>query len=309
MRLSALFEEFLAFLRVEKEAAGRTVSTYRWCFGDFMEFSRQRLGDTVLLAHFNPELCRAYHYDLAGRGLQTNSIRVRLATLGSFGKWAVRHDRLERNPLDQLTRPKRKKRMPVVPRWDAVEALLAGCSHPRNRAILALLAYGGLRRSEVVSLNVGDFVPEFGLRRVLGKGGHEAALPLPQVARAVLAEYLAKERQGARPSDPLFVVRFKTKAGTWREERMRDHRVFKVVKALGRSSGLPQLHPHAFRHSCGVELLRRTRGNLRAVQEHLRHQDIQTTTIYTRLTQHELQQVVSVFDNDGNGVLIPSPRD
>jgi site-specific recombinase XerD len=174
MRLSALFEEFVAFLRVEQEAARRTVSTYRWCFSDFMEFSRRRLGDTVLVAHFTSELCRAYHYDLSGRGLQTNSIRVRLATLGSFGKWAVRHDRLE---------------------------------------------------------------------------------------------------------------------------------------ALGQDSGLPELHPHAFRHSCGVELLRRTRGNLRAVQEHLRHQDIQTTTIYTRLTQHELEQIVSVFDGNGKGVLIPSPRD
>lgn len=48
MRLSALFEESLAFLRVEQEAARRTVSTYQWCFSDFMEFSRQRLGDTVL---------------------------------------------------------------------------------------------------------------------------------------------------------------------------------------------------------------------------------------------------------------------
>lgn len=160
-----------------------------------------------------------------------------------------------------------------------------------------------------MSLNVGDFVPDFGLRRVQGKGGHEAALPLPQVARTVLSEYLAKERRGPRSSDPRFVVRFKTKAGTWREERMRDHRVFKVVKALGQDSGLPELHPHAFRHSCGVELLRRTRGNLRAVQEHLRHQDIQTTTIYTRLTQQELEQIVSVFDSNGKGGLIPSPRD
>lgn len=309
MRLSALFEEFLAFLRVEKEAAHRTVSTYRWCFSDFMGFARKRLGDTVLVAHFNSELCRAYHYGLAARSLQTNSIRVRLATLGSFGKWAVRHERLEKNPLDQLTRPRRKKRLPVVPRWEAVEELLGRCSHPRNRAILALLAYGGLRRSEVVSLDIGDFVPEFGLRRVQGKGGHEAALPLPQVARTILAEYLAKERQGVQANEPLFVVRFKTKAGACREERMRDHRVFKLVKALGKDSGLPELHPHAFRHSCGVELLRRTKGNLRAVQEHLRHQDIQTTTIYTRLTQHELQQVISVFDNNGKGVLVPSPQD
>jgi integrase len=72
---------------------------------------------------------------------------------------------------------------------------------------------------------------------------------------------------------------------------MRDHRVFKIVKALGKQAGLAQLHPHAFR--------RRTRGNLRAVQEHLRHSDIQTTTLYTRLTKDDLQRVVSVFARSG----------
>lgn len=296
MRLSALFEDFLAYLRVEREAAQRTVQTYRWCFGDFMQFSRRKLGGTVLIADFTAELCRAYHYDLAARGLQTNSIRVRLATLGSFGKWAVRHDRLTRNPLDQLTRPRRKGRLPAVPRWEAVEGLLGRCARLRDRAILALLAYGGLRRSEVVGLDVGDYLPEFGLRRVRGKGGHEAAVPLPEVARSILSEYRAKERSDAPADAPLFVVRFNIKGGGRREERMRDHRVFKLVKALGKQAGLAKLHPHAFRHSCGVELLRRTRGNLRAVQEHLRHADIQTTTLYTRLTQEELQKVVGVFD-------------
>ena len=81
---------------------------------------------------------------------------------------------------------------------------------------------------------------------------------------------------------------------------VRSARVWKIIKALGRRSGLPELRPHAFRHCCGVELLRRTGGNLRVVQEHLRHADIQTTTVYTRVTQHELQQVVSVFDKPGS---------
>jgi integrase/recombinase XerC len=161
-----------------------------------------KLGGAVLVSDFSSELCRAYHYDLAARGLQTNSIRVRLATLGSFGKWVVRHGRLEQNPLDQLTRPRRKKRLPAVPRWEVVEDLLARCSRPRDRAILALLAYGGLRRSEVVALDVGDYLPEFGLRRVCDKGGHEASVPLPEVARGIVSEYLAAERGSASAGDP-----------------------------------------------------------------------------------------------------------
>jgi integrase/recombinase XerD len=80
---------------------------------------------------------------------------------------------------------------------------------------------------------------------------------------------------------------------------MTARRIWKIVKALGRRAGVPELHPHAFRHGCGVEFLRRSGGNLRAVQEHLRYADIQTTTVYTRLTQPDLQKVVSTFDATG----------
>lgn len=124
-------------------------------------------------------------------------------------------------------------------------------------------------------MNVGDYVSDFGLRRVCGKGGHEASVPLPEVDRVIVTEYLATDRPGAPATEPLFVVRFKIKGGGWRQERMRDHRVFKLVKTLGKQAGLAQLHPHAFRHACGVELLRRTRGNLRCpgASAPLRHPD------------------------------------
>src|SRR5215468_8832758 len=150
MRLSALFEEFCHFLRVEQEAAPRTIQTYRYGFDDFMTFARKEVGGTVLTPQFTGDLCRAYQYDLAARGLQTNTIRVRLATLGSFGRWAVRRDKLPRNPVETLTRPRRKGRLPHVPRWDTVETVLQHCTRLRDRALVALMAYGGLRRSEVV---------------------------------------------------------------------------------------------------------------------------------------------------------------
>lgn len=82
---------------------------------------------------------------------------------------------------------------------------------------------------------------------------------------------------------------------------MKSHRVWKITKAIGVRVEVPELHPHAFRHSCGVELLRLSGGNLRAVQEHLRHADIQTTTVYTRLTQSDLQKVISKFDKNNGG--------
>ena len=78
------------------------------------------MGGAVLIEHFTADRCRGYQYNLAARGLQSNTVRVRLATLASFGKWAVRRDRIDRNPLDLLTRPRRKARLPTYPagtRW------------------------------------------------------------------------------------------------------------------------------------------------------------------------------------------------
>ncbi len=310
MRLSALFDEFCHYLRVEKEAAPRTIDTYRWCFRDYESFVMKQVGGTVLVTHFTAETCRAYQYDLAARGLQTSSVRVRLATLGSFGKWAVRRDKLPRNPVDVLTRPRRKARLPRVPRWETVELLLTRCTDPREKALVALMCYGGLRRSEIVALDVGDVAPGLGLRRVRGKGGAEAAVALPEVAQNILAEYIATERATAKAPGPLFISRFKRQGGQRVEGRMTDHRVWKIIKAIGARVGVPELHPHAFRHACGVELLRRSNGNLRAVQEHLRHADIQTTTLYTRLTQSDVQKVIREFDKnsgDGNSDSRPSP--
>jgi site-specific recombinase XerD len=97
------------------------------------------------------------------------------------------------------------------------------------------------------------------------------------------------------------VARFKRKGGQVIEARMKGHRVWRITKAMGKRAGVPEIHPHAFRHSSGVQLLRLSGGNLRAVQEHLRHADIQTTTVYTRLTQSDLQKVISEFDKKTGG--------
>ena len=84
------------------------------------------------------------------------------------------------------------------------------------------------------------------------------------------------------------------------ERRITSQRIWKVAKAVGTRAGIAALHPHALRHACGAELLRRTK-NLRVVQEHLRHVDIQTTTGCTRLTQQDVRQALEMLDDEGEG--------
>ena len=101
------------------------------------------------------------------------------------------------------------------------------------------MVYGGLRRSEIVRLNVGDYQPQFGLRRVLGKGGNESTVPLPEVARAIVSQYLATERPGAAASEPLFLVRYwwyggerKTRRIFWSTD-LEDHQGPRQARGCG----------------------------------------------------------------------------
>jgi site-specific recombinase XerC len=89
------------------------------------------------------------------------------------------------------------------------------------------------------------------------------------VARPIVNEYLAKERPGAAASEPMFQVQYKWYGGE---------------KKVRRKSGQRGVEDHqGSRQARRRRVLKRSGGNLRAVQEHLRHADIQTTTIYTRL--------------------------
>ena len=293
--LTTLFEVFTAYLAVERGCRPITISTYRSCFADFLSFAEGNPRTPLAIPRFTAEFVRAYQYHLAERGLSATTVRIRLAVLASFARWAVRSGKLPTNPVELLVRPPRRTKLPSTPRWDAVQALLGVCRTRRGRAVLALLAYGGLRRSEVVALDVGDFDPGFGLRRVRGKGGQDAAVLLPAPARALVSDYLRVDRADAAASEPLFLVTYLAVAGKVIVKRMGSHRVWKLMRDLGERSGIKGLHPHALRHACAVELLRRTR-NLRAVQQHLRHRDIQTTTIYATLMPDDLAEAVSAFD-------------
>jgi site-specific recombinase XerD len=293
--LATLFEGFTAYLAVERQCRSGTTATYRSCFSDFLCFAEGNPRRPLAISRFTLDLVRAYQYHLAERGLSATTVRIRLAVLASFARWAVRGGKVLTNPVEPLVRPPKRTKLPSTPRWDAVQEVLSLCRTRRDRAIVALMAYGGLRRSEVVALDIGDVDPGFGLRRVRGKGGQDTAVPLPKSARSIVSGYLTADRPDAAASEPLFLVSYRTVAGKVMMKRMESHRVWKLVRGLGERSGMKGLHPHALRHACAVELLRRTK-NLRAVQQHLRHRDIQTTTVYAQLMPNELAEAISAFD-------------
>lgn len=148
----------------------------------------------------------------------------------------------------------------------------------RDAAVLALLAYAGLRRSEVVSLNIADYVSRSGLLYVKeGKGGHPRELVLPVLARTVLRRWL--KYRGSAPG-PLFCQLAKT-GGCDSTQRLSAAQIYGLLKRRVRKAGLAPCSPHDLRRTFVTRLLEQG-VDFNTTRQLAGHEHMQTTALYDR---------------------------
>jgi site-specific recombinase XerD len=155
MTLAALHARFLQHCAVEKRLRPMTIKSYRSDFGLFLDFLRRRRSRTLSprgrgqgkgapgLRAFTTALIRDYQAHMATRRWSVNTVRRRLVELNRFAGWLVERRYLGRSPMIGISVPRRERRLPRVLDWSQVEQIVAGEHNARDRAILALLAYGG----------------------------------------------------------------------------------------------------------------------------------------------------------------------
>ncbi|WP_433527882.1 tyrosine-type recombinase/integrase [Micromonospora sp. CA-263727] len=250
--------------------------------------------------HVN-EYARALESTLAartGRPLTPATVARKLSALSSWYDFLAKLRAVDTNPVAGADRPRidRDHSATVGLTPDEVDALLAaaeadtGAVAARNRAAIALLADLGLRVGELVSLDVDDLGAERGHRsvRFVGKGGKPRRRALtPGTAYAVDA-YLAERAAGQGVAVPqLTGALLVTTSGA----RLDRHSVFRLVRRLARSAGIPawaRLSPHSLRHAFATTA--RAEGvPLEDVQDAMGHADPRTTRRYDR-DRHNLDR-------------------
>ena len=232
----------------------------------------------------NATVLLGYKAHLVNRGLKSATIARRLAALRSVVKMARTVGRIAW-ALDverPKTEPYRDTAGPGDAGWRAMLSLAkqdveTGRSKAvRDLAIIRLLHDLGLRRGELVALDLADVDLETGTVAVVGKGRTEAVrLTLPDPTRDALAHWMTM--RGLDPG-PLFVRLDRAADGP---SRLTDTAVFLVVRDLGRKAGLSRpTRPHALRHQGITKALDVTNGDVRTVQRFSRHADTRTLLLY-----------------------------
>lgn len=193
-QLRALLDQFLTHLLNFRGCTERTVESYRKDAEAFIGFLNSEGITTVE----GVERQHAHRFAARLAHLSPATICRRIYALRSWFGYMVNMGLLQTNPVASVELPKRKSRLPKVPTKEQCDALLAACQTPREEAIVTLLLIAGLRKSELLGLNVDDVGAHYGQIRVMGKGRKERMIPLCDFAKGAVRRYLAQRDADGR---------------------------------------------------------------------------------------------------------------
>lgn len=284
-----LTEDFLNYLRWEKNRSPQTVSSYAEDLSIFEAYF-SKLDCQLTWETVDADVIRGWMEDMMDRGNSAATVCRRLSALRTLYRYAIAHRRVSHNPTALVRGPKKSKPLPQFLKESEVDVMLDSpewgddFESVRARAILMTFYETGIRLSELTGLDDSSIDWADRSLKVLGKRDKQRIIPFGEELHDEILRYTGvRDGQTARADDALFVTR--------RGERMSRGQVRGVVrKYLSRYCTLKKLSPHVLRHTFATAMLNHDAG-LESVRKLLGHESLSTTEIYTHTTFEQLKRV------------------
>jgi len=279
-------KEYLIFISQVKNLSKNTTNAYERDLKKLAKF----INDLNLsnYSEINNEICSAWIGNLYSQDNNPRSIQRHLSSAKGFFRFLKKNNLIESSPFELVSAPKSPSNLPEVLSPEDVEQLLnfkpSNLIEIRDMAIVELMYSSGLRVSETVNINMGDFEEDMTFLRVLGKGAKTRIVPLGRFAVTAINNWIIEREKIATKSEALFL--------NSKGARLSIRSVQLRLKKMATKQGLPPIHPHMLRHSFATHMLESS-GDLRTIQELLGHSSLSTTQIYTKL---DYQHLVKIYD-------------
>lgn len=289
--MQAAVQQFLNSLRVERNASPLTIKSYLDDLSHLQEFLLERTGRLPEPAELEVGILRQYVAWLHECGYARTTTARRLACLRSFFRYCCRESICESNPAKPLRTPRTGRKLPHFLTTEQIGQLLTAppANTPaglRDRAILETMYSAGLRVSELVALNLGDWDRSAGILRVLGKGKRERISPVGSYATKALDQWLEVRQPDPQAHEKQRAALFLNRFG----RRLTTRSIGRMLETHIATAGLAsQTSPHTLRHTFATHLLDGG-ADLRSVQELLGHKSLTTTQIYTHVSTRRLRE-------------------
>lgn len=285
MTIEILLNQFYTDLLLVKRDSEQTAITYKISAEEFLNWL---VTEHIKLKDVSVQNLLYYIIKRKEDGCSELTIAKDISGLRAFGDYLERKGMWSENPAMELDKPKAARNLPKVLSIEQIDSLLdsidkTSLSGKRDDALFELVYSCGLRISEVCTLKLANLHLEERLILVHGKGDKERLVPFGDRAYEKLLIYLQEVRPElvkGRNVAELFV--------NYRGEAISRKGVWKRFKELEALSGV-EAKVHTLRHSFATHLLQGG-ADLRSVQELLGHSDLSTTTIYTHVTDKQLEE-------------------
>ena len=284
-----MIDQFLNYLRYERNRSPRTVQLYEENLRDFETYV-QGLDDCLSLETVDTDVVRSWVEHLMDEGKKATTVNLGLSAVRTFYRYALSRHIVAKDPAHAVTGPKKAKPLPQFVRESEMDELLdeqhwtEEYNNVRARTIILMFYETGIRLAELVGLDDADVDMATMQLKVTGKRNKQRIVPFGEELAAALRDYVARRDQElVRQSPALFLDR--------KGERIGRSAVQHIVKThLTGFTTLKKRSPHVLRHSFATAMLNNGAG-LESVKKLLGHESLETTEIYTHTTLEQLKRV------------------
>ncbi len=272
--------DYMNYLIIERQLSSNTIDAYKrdlYSFFNYVNKGYKSVNKNDVINY------------ITSLDMNPKSINRHIVTLKNYFNFLEKNSMLSINPMEDIQGLKTKKSIPRVLSEEDIDKLLdiepTNAFEFRNKAMLELMYSSGLRVSELLNLNVNDIDFDMNIVRIFGKGSKERIMPINEIATSYLYEYINVYRKTLlknKINDILFL--------NSRGESLSRQGFFKILKEIARDKGITkEISPHTLRHSFATHLLNHG-ADLRSIQTMLGHENIETTQIYTHVSNNMVKE-------------------
>lgn len=279
--------EYIEYLDKIKNYSDKTSISY---YNDLVEYNEFLGNNFINILDIDYDVVTKYMKYLYERKINKNSISRKLSSIRGFYNYLVKEGIISNNYFKDVSNPKKELYLPKFLKNEEIDKIFSICSYDnkidqRDSLIIELLYATGIRVSELVNIKISDIDFECRTIKILGKGSKERIVIYNNHTKEALDIYLNDGYHEFNKLSSGYLIL--NKNGNKLSERyIRD-----IVNKLVRKAGLDiKISPHTVRHTFATDMLEGG-SDLMTVKELLGHESLNTTSIYTHVTNEQIKKV------------------
>ena len=275
--------KFLNYLKVIKKASEYTITNYKLDLEELYDFNTE-------LLNINDKIVQQYLEYLYSKGLNRNSISRKLSSIRSFYDYLFKEGKIKQNYFKEINNPKRNESLPKYAKDNDLEKMFNSFDKTtplgqRNALILEMLYATGIRVGELVNIKLEDINLYYRNIKINGKGSKERMVIYGSYCEDILNLYVNDGRKKLLKTNNNYL--FLNKNGGKLSSRF----IRKILEEVVKKCAIDyHISPHTLRHTFATDMLN-AGADLITVKELLGHSSINTTGIYTHITNEQLKKV------------------